>query len=155
MTADRPDRTVSATFVNLPVADLKKSIAFFERLGFTFDSRFTDDSAACLVLGPGRYAMLITQPRFKDLTPYVLVDAHRSTEVLVALQFGSRAAVDEVTNEALAAGGKDFRPVEDHGWMYGRAFQDPDGHIWELISMDRAALAQRGGDSMAIASQER
>lgn len=140
MTAGRPDRTVSATFVNLPVADLKKSIIFFERLGFTFDPRFTDDSAACLVLGPGRYAMLITQPRFKDFTPYVLVDAHRSTEVLVALQFGSRAEVDEVTNEALAAGGKAFRPTEDHGWMYGRAFQDLDGHIWEPFFMDVDAM---------------
>jgi predicted lactoylglutathione lyase len=146
MTASERARTeASATFVNLAVQDLKKSIAFFESLGFAFDQQFTDESAACLVLGPSHYAMLITQPRFKDFTPYSLVDAHRSTEVLVALQLESRAAVDDVTQRAFAAGGKDFRPAEDHGWMYGRAFQDLDGHIWEPFFMDadamRAAMA--------------
>ncbi len=130
----------SATFVNLPVKELQKSIAYFEALGFAFDPQFTDDSAACLILGPSHYAMLITQPRFKDFTPYALVDAHRNTEVLVALQLGSRAQVDDVTNKALAAGGKDFRPPEDHGWMYGRAFQDLDGHIWEPFFMDVEAM---------------
>jgi predicted lactoylglutathione lyase len=139
--------TVSATFVNLPVKDLKKSIAFFEALGFAFDPQFTDDSATCLVLGPSHFAMLITHPRFKDFTPHALVDAHRNTEALVALQLGSRAQVDDVTNKALAAGGKDFRSPEDHGWMYGRAFQDLDGHIWEPFFMDVDAMkAAQAGD---------
>jgi predicted lactoylglutathione lyase len=136
VSAGSAGRTASAIFVNLPVADLKRSIAFFEALGFSFDPQFTDETAACLVLGPSHYAMLISQSRFKDFTPYPIVDALRSTEVLVALQLGSRAEVDEVTNKAFAAGGKDFRPAEDHGWMYGRAFQDLDGHIWETFVMD-------------------
>lgn len=141
MATSKTDPTaVSATFVNLPVADLKRSIAFFGTLGFSFDPRFTDDSAACLVLGPSHYAMLIGHGRFRDFTPYEMVDAHRSTEVLVALQLGSRGQVDSVTDRALAAGGRDFRPTEDHGWMYGRAFQDLDGHIWEPFFMDLEAM---------------
>jgi predicted lactoylglutathione lyase len=145
-TTDTAATVASATFVNLAVADLAKSMAFFEALGFRFDPQFQDASAACLVLGPSHYAMLITQARFKEFTPYALVDARRSTEVLVALQLGSRAQVDQVMDAALAAGGKDFRPVEDHGWMYGRAFQDLDGHIWEPFFMDVAAMqaAQAG-----------
>jgi predicted lactoylglutathione lyase len=146
-TTNAAPTVASATFVNLPVADLAKSIAFFEALGFAFDPQFKDDSAACLVLGPSHYAMLITHARFKDFTPYALVDAHRNTEVLVALQLGSRAQVEQVMSQALAAGGKDFRPAEDHGWMYGRAFQDLDGHIWEPFFMDVAAMqaAQKPG----------
>lgn len=140
MNTGQSTRSVSATFVNLPVADLDRSKSFFEQLGFTFDPRFTDGSAACLVLGPGHHAMLLTQARFREFTPHALVDAHHSTEVLVALQLGSRAAVDEVTDQALVAGGRDFRPAEDHGWMYGRAFQDPDGHIWEPFFMDVEAM---------------
>ena len=140
MTTDQAARAVSATYVNLPVADLDRSKAFFRRLGFAFDPRFTDASATCLVLGPDHRVMLLTQARFRDFTPHPLVDAHRGTEVLIALQLGSRAEVDEVTELAMAAGGRDFRPVEDHGWMYGRAFQDPDGHIWEPFFMDVEAM---------------
>ena len=140
MTTGHATRAVSAIYVNLPVADLDGSMAFFRRLGFSFDPGFTDASAACLVLGPDHRVMLLTQARFRDFTPHALADAHRSTEVLVALQLGSRAEVDEVTELALAAGGTDFRPVEDHGWMYGRAFQDLDGHIWEPFFMDVGAM---------------
>ena len=140
MTSDQAIRAVSASYVNLPVADLGRSMAFFGKLGFAFDPRFTDASATCLVLGPAHRVMLLTEARFRDFTPHPLVDAHRSTEVLVALQLASREEVDEVTELALAAGGRDFRPVEDHGWMYGRAFQDPDGHIWEPFFMDVEAM---------------
>jgi len=139
-TTETTRTTVFATFVNLPVRDLQKSIAFFEALGFAFDPQFTDPHAGCLVLGPGHHAMLISQERFRDFTPCEIVDAHRGTEVLVALQLDSRARVDEITERAFAAGGRDFRPVEDHGWMYGRAFQDLDGHIWEPFFMDLAAM---------------
>jgi predicted lactoylglutathione lyase len=140
VTANGAARQASATFVNLPVADLKRSIAFFEALGFAFDAQYTDDTAACLVLGPNHYAMLITELRFKDFTPYPIVDARRNTEVLVALQLGRRAEVDEVAQKAFNAGGKDFRPAEDHGWMYARAFQDLDGHIWEPFCIDEEAM---------------
>jgi predicted lactoylglutathione lyase len=129
-------------FVNLPVKDLKKSIGFFTRLGFSFNPQFTDDTATCMIVGPNIFAMLLTHAKFKAFTPYPLVDAHGSTEVLVALQLDSRRQVDDVMGKALAAGGRDFRPAEDHGWMYGRAFQDLDGHIWEIFWMDPAGMKQ-------------
>jgi hypothetical protein len=140
--------SASAAFVNLPVEDLPRSIAFFEALGFACDPRFTDATAACVILGPSHYAMLITHARFKDFTPYGRVDAHRNTEVLVALQFASRALVDTIAEQAIVAGGRQFRPPEDHGWMYGRAFQDPDGHIWEPFFMDTEAM--RAGQPESI-----
>jgi predicted lactoylglutathione lyase len=139
-TARTTPTAVAATFVNLPVKDLQQSVTFFEALGFGCDPQFTDDSAACVVLGPSHYAMLIAHARFRDFTPYALVDAHRSTEVLVALQLDSRARVDAMAERALASGGRHFRPTEDHGWMYGRAFQDLDGHIWEPFFMDLEAM---------------
>jgi predicted lactoylglutathione lyase len=140
---DKPQQTattVTGIFVNLPVQDLKKSIEFFTALGFAFNPQFTDDSATCLILGESHYAMLLSHDKIKLFTPYALVDAHRNTEVLVALSLSSRAQVDEIADRALAAGGKHFRPAEDHGWMYGRAFQDLDGHIWEPFFMDMAAM---------------
>ncbi|HXG27673.1 MAG TPA: VOC family protein [Nevskiales bacterium] len=135
--------SASRIFVNLPVQDLKKSLEFFGRLGFTFNPQFTDDTATCMIIGETMFAMLLTREKFGSFTPYPLVDAHRNTEVLVALQFDSRAQVDDILQKALAAGGRDFWPVEDHGWMYGRAFQDLDGHIWELFWMDPAAMPQQ------------
>lgn len=134
--------TARRIFVNLPVEDLQKSIGFFTQLGFTFNPQFTDETATCMILGEYMHAMLLTQAKFRTFTPYPLVDAHRSTEVLVALQLDSRAQVDAMMNQALGAGGRDFRPPEDHGWMYGRAFQDPDGHIWEIFWMDPAGIPQ-------------
>ncbi|MGH8461952.1 MAG: VOC family protein [Stenotrophobium sp.] len=127
-------------FVNLPVQDLEQSVAFFKALGFTFNPQFTDDSAACLILGASHYAMLIAHDKFKLFTPHARVDAHHNTEVLVALQLDSRAQVDEIVEKAWDAGGKYVRPAEDHGWMYGHAFQDLDGHIWEPFFMDLAAM---------------
>jgi predicted lactoylglutathione lyase len=131
---------VSRIFVNLPVQDLKKAIEFFTRVGFTFNPQFTDDTATCMIIGETIFAMLLTRKKFRTFTPYPLVDARRNTEVLVALQLDSRAQVDAILQKALAAGGRDFRPVEDHGWMYGRAFQDLDGHIWELFWMDPSGI---------------
>lgn len=122
--SDKPLSTqVQGVFVNLPVADLAASKRFFESLGFAVNPQFTDDTAACLVLGPSHYAMLIGHARFKDFTPYERVDAQRQTEVLVALQLDSRAAVEQMMQKALAAGGKHFRPAEDHGWMKATPFR--------------------------------
>ncbi len=120
--SDKPLNTMAqGVFINLPVADLATSKRFFESLGFAFNPQFTDDSAACLVLGPSHYAMLLSHARFKDFIPHERVDAHRQTEVLVALQLDSRNAVEQMMHKALAAGGKHFRPAEDHGWMFGHA----------------------------------
>jgi predicted lactoylglutathione lyase len=127
-------------FVNLPVKDLKRSMEFFGRLGFSFNPRFTDETAACMVVSEEIYAMLLTHAKFKEFTPHPISDAKKSTEVLVCLTCDSRGEVDEVVGKAVAAGGKTFKEPMDYGFMYGRSFQDPDGHIWEWIWMDPAAV---------------
>jgi predicted lactoylglutathione lyase len=84
--------------------------------------------------------MLLTTARFRDFTPGEVADANRATEVLLCLSCESRGEVDELTNRAVAGGGRTFRPPQDHGFMYGRSFQDPDGHVWELVWMDPSAV---------------
>ena len=126
---------VKQIFVNLPIKDLAKAKAFFSALGFTFNPQFTDEKAACLVLGEHIYSMLLTEKFFKTFIQKEIADAHASTEVLNALQLESKQLVDEMVARAAAAGGKDLR-TEDYGWMYGRAFEDLDGHIWEVFWQD-------------------
>ncbi|MFI1467412.1 VOC family protein [Streptomyces wuyuanensis] len=127
-------------FVNLPVKDLDKSKAFWEAVGYTFNPRFTDDTAACMVISDTIFAMLLTEARFKDFTKKDVADAATSTEVIVALSAESRGKVDELTDAALAAGGSPANETQDHGFMYGRSFQDPDHHIWEVVWMDAKAV---------------
>jgi predicted lactoylglutathione lyase len=138
-------------FVNLPVKDLKRSIDFFSRLGFTFNPQFTDDNAGCLIIGENIYAMLITEPFFKTFTKKEISDANKTTEVLIAIDAESRADVDEMVRKAVDAGGSIYRDPEDHGWMYGHSFADPDGHQWEVLYMDEASIPQ-SAESMAQAS---
>lgn len=124
-------------FVNLPVKDLERSKRFFSSLGFGFDARFTDDKAACLVIEKDSiYAMLITEPFFKTFTPRAVADAKSTSEVLLALSCSSEREVNDLAAKATAAGGKAIRE-QDHGFMYYRSFEDPDGHIWELLHMRR------------------
>ena len=123
-------------FVNLPVKDLNKSKEFFSKLGFTFNQQFTDDKAACMVISEENYAMLLLEQFFKVFTNKEIADAKKSTEVLVALSAESRQKVDEILNKALAAGAKEPRAPQDHGFMYGRSLEDLDGHIWEIFWMD-------------------
>ena len=123
-------------FVNLPVKDLKRSMTFFDALGFGFDAKFTNDQAACLVIGDNIFAMLVTEPFFKTFTDKELCDAKKSTEVLVALSCDSRAHVDNLVAKAKAAGGTAPRASQDHGFMYGHGFEDIDGHIWDLFYME-------------------
>lgn len=127
-------------FVNLPVKDLQKSMDFFGKLGYSFNPQFTDEKAACMVISEDIYAMLLTEPFFQSFTPKPVSDAQKSTEVLIALSADSRAAVDELANKALAAGGKAAREPQDMGFMYNRSFNDPDGHIWEVFWMDSNAV---------------
>lgn len=124
---------VRQIFINLPVADLGSSIAFFTRLGFTFNPEFTDDTATCMIIGDNIFAMLLTRERFAEFTPLPLSDAHAVTEVLVALRLESREAIDTMVREAVAAGGSIYNDSQDHGFMYSHGFQDPDGHIWEVM----------------------
>ncbi|MBI4310829.1 MAG: VOC family protein [Chloroflexi bacterium] len=130
-------------FVNLPVRDLKKSMAFFTRLGFTFNPVFTDDNAACMVVSEDIYAMLLTERFFKGFIPGKQVcDARTSAEAILALALDSRVDVDQMIRKAVAAGGAEYREAQDHGWMYERAFQDPDGHIWEMLYADMTAIPE-------------
>lgn len=129
-------------FVNLPVKDLKKSMAFFGALGFTFNPQFTDDNAACMVISEHNYAMLLTQEYFKTFASKPISDAHKSTEVLVALGLESKAAVDKMVAKAVEAGGKEPKPKQDHGFMVQRTFEDLDGHTWEPFWMDPSSVQQ-------------
>ncbi|MGH3839694.1 MAG: VOC family protein, partial [Pseudonocardiaceae bacterium] len=115
-------------FVNLPVKDLGKSIDFFTALGFSFNPQFTDENAGCLVISDDIYVMLLTEPFFKSFTNKDVVDAAKSTEVILALGVESRQQVDELVDKALAAGGQPGSFSNDESFMYGRSFQDLDGH---------------------------
>jgi uncharacterized protein len=129
-------------FVNLPVHDLGRSIAFFKALGFSFNPQFTDETATCMVIGEDIYAMLLTHEKFATFTPKAIADATKTTEVLTALSVDSRAEVDRLVDAALAAGGTEARAPMDHGFMVDRAFNDLDGHIWEIFWMDPAHVQQ-------------
>ena len=126
-------------FVNLPVRDLPASVDFFKQLGFGFNNQFTDDTAACMVIGDNIYAMLLTEAKFQTFTPKPICDARKSTEVLVCLSRDSREAVDEMVSKAASARGSTYNEPKDHGFMYQHGFQDLDGHIWELIHMSPEA----------------
>ena len=123
-------------FVNLPVKDLDKSIAFFTKLGYTFNPQFTDANATCMIISENIFTMLLVEPFFKGFTDKEIVNAHKSTEVLMGLSADSRAGVDDLVNKAVAAGGIEPRPAQDHGFMYSRNFSDLDGHIWEIFWMN-------------------
>ena len=127
-------------FVNLPVKDLNKSKAFFEKLGFSFNPQFTDETAACMVISEDIFAMLLTHAKFREFTPHPVSDATKGTEVLVALSCENRGQVDDVVRKAVAAGGKTFKEPMDYGFMYAQSIQDLDGHIWEWLWMDPAAI---------------
>jgi predicted lactoylglutathione lyase len=131
-------------FVNLPVKDLKRSIAFFTRLGFEFNPQFTDDTATCMVVAEDIFVMLLTEAKFKTFTPKAICDATKSTEVIVALEIGSREKVDAMVRDAVAAGATTYAEPKDYGFMYRHGFQDPDGHIWEIFYMDPGAIEQTG-----------
>ena len=129
-------------FVNLPVKDLKRSMAFFTALGYAFNPQFTDETAACMVISEHIYAMLLVESFFKTFTPKAIADATKSTEVLLCLSCESRAEVDAQVAKAVGAGGSTPNKANDHGFMYQHGFQDLDGHMWELAYMDMSAFPQ-------------
>ena len=126
-------------FVNLPVADLPRSRAFYEAIGFTINEKFSDLTAACVVISETIYLMILTHAKFAEFTPLPIGDAARQSQHLLALSCDDRVGVDRIVTAALTAGGSEPRPVQDLGFMYSRAFADPDGHIWEPLWMDPAA----------------
>ncbi|TRX03187.1 VOC family protein [Flavobacterium gawalongense] len=134
---------VSKIFINLAVKDLKKSIAFFTKLGFSFNPKFTDESATCMIIAENIFAMLLTEERFKDFTKKEICNAHKNTEVLIAIAVESREKVDELVKNAVDAGGSIYMNQQDHGWMYVHSFADLDGHQWEILYMDESAIPKR------------
>ncbi|HJS12868.1 VOC family protein [Sphingopyxis sp.] len=129
-------------FVNLPVTDLPKSKAFYEAVGAANNPAFTDDTAACMVVEEGSiHVMLLTHEKWATFTSKKIPDAHTTAQVLLCVSADSRDAVDGQVDKAVKAGGKaDPTPTQDFGFMYGRSFEDPDGHIWEVMWMDPAAI---------------
>jgi len=129
-------------FVNLPVSDVSRSMAFFTTLGFTFNEKYTNEKAACMVITETIYVMLLREAFFQTFTNKAVSDATLSTEVLTCISCESRDEVDALVEKALAAGASLPAPAQDHGFMYSRFFSDLDGHIWEFIWMDPAMDSQ-------------
>jgi predicted lactoylglutathione lyase len=130
-------------FVNLPVTDLARSIGFYKAIGAEQNLQFSDETAACMVISETIHVMLLTHPKFQHFTSRRIVDAKSEVQVLLCLNEESREDVDATVSKAGAAGGgMDPNPQQDYGFMYGRSFDDPDGHIWEIMWMDLAAAQQ-------------
>ena len=123
-------------FINLPVTDLPRSLAFFKALGYAHNPQFTDDTAACIVISEEIHLTVLTHAKFREFTPKQICDAATATEVLLCLSCESRARVDEIVSKAIAAGGSTYAEPKDYGFMYQNSFQDPDGHQWELVHMN-------------------
>jgi predicted lactoylglutathione lyase len=126
-------------FVNLPVKDLNKSKEFFTKIGFSVNPQFTDETAACVVISEDIFAMILTHEKFKEFTKKEIADATQTTEVLTCLSSDSKDKVNEMVDKAIAAGATEARDPMDYGFMYARSFNDPDGHIWEVMWMDMNA----------------
>lgn len=129
----------TSIFINLAVKDLERSKEFFASLGYSFNEKFTNDKAACLVMSDTIYAMLLTEEFFQTFTDKELADTSESVEVLNALSCESKEQVDEMLEKGLSAGGREPREPQDLGFMYSRALEDLDGHVWEFFWMDEAA----------------
>ncbi|MCU4120304.1 VOC family protein [Variovorax sp. N23] len=128
-------------FVNLPVKDLDRSVAFFTALGYRFNPQFTNENATCMIVSEDHvYVMLLVEPFFQTFTSKAIADARTSTEVLLCLSCESRAQVDELVAKAVAAGGSTPTKAQDHGFMYQHGYQDLDGHVWELMYMEPGAM---------------
>ena len=125
-------------FVNLAIKDLKRSVDFFTKLGFTFKPQFTSDDTTCMIISDQSFVMLLEETKFAGFATKPIADAKQQTEVLMGLSCSSREEVDRMMSAALASGGATAGAMQDHGFMYSQSFEDPDGHVWELVWMDPA-----------------
>jgi len=126
----------SKIFVNLPVRDLDRSVAYFTALGYRFNPQFTDENATCMIVAEDSiFVMLLVEPFFRGFTDRAVCDTATSIEAIIALDLDGREAVDAMLQKALAAGGREPRPAQDLGFMYQRSVEDPDGHLWEYFHM--------------------
>ena len=131
-------------FLNLPVKDLNRSIAFFTQLGFSFNPKFTDDKATCLIIGENINAMLLVEEFYKTFTNKQICNAATTSEVLISISIETREEVDAMIEKAVKAGGSEYMETRDYGWMYQRVFLDIDGHHWEVFYMDESQIPQMG-----------
>ena len=130
-------------FINLPVKDLQQTIAFYTKLGFTFNEQFTNENGTCMIVSDSIFVMLLVEPFFKTFIPHKEIsNAQKSTEVLLCISAENRESVDRMVSLAIAAGGSSPMPKQDYGWMYSHAFEDLDGHIWEVAYIDETAIPQ-------------
>ncbi|KUG08917.1 VOC family protein [Solirubrum puertoriconensis] len=129
-------------FVNLPVRDLGAAIEFFTKVGFRFNPQFSNERATCMVVSDDIYVMLLVEPFFRTFTPKPVADATRTTEVILSLALDSSEEVNQLADKALAAGAIASQPLPDSDFMYTRNFQDPDGHLWELMYMNPTLIEQ-------------
>jgi predicted lactoylglutathione lyase len=137
-------------FVNLPVSDLQRATAFYQAIGATKNEQFSDAAGSCMVFSETIHTMLLTHDKFRQFTPKKIADANTTSEVLICVSADSRQQVDDTVAAAGSAGGKaDPSPRQDYGFMYGRSFEDPDGHIWEVMWMDMEAAAKAGQETAA------
>jgi predicted lactoylglutathione lyase len=127
-------------FVNLPVADLEASKAFFTDLGFEFNPQFTDENAGCMIVNDQTNVMLLTKAHFSSFTDKPIVDARSQVQTLLSFSADSREEVDELADKAVANGGKETKEPQDLGFMYQRSIQDLDGHVWEIGHMDMSKV---------------
>ncbi len=130
-------------FINLPVADLKRSKVFYETIGFTNNPQFTDDTAACMVLSEEIFVMLLTHKKFSEFTSRPIADTSKTVAAGYSLAYGSNEEVNAIAEKALSAGGSQTGEPKDYGFMYQRGFTDPDGHHWEAFYMDMAKIPQQ------------
>lgn len=126
----------SMIFVNVPIRDLAASMAYYKALGFEHNPDFTDETAACIVISDTIFVMLLTHAKFKEFSSRPIPDPKEQTGALYALSCDSREAVDAIAEAGLKAGGAEYRPAQDLGFMYSRAIADIDGHVWEYVWMD-------------------
>ncbi|MEO7978436.1 glyoxalase/bleomycin resistance/extradiol dioxygenase family protein [Flavobacterium sp.] len=130
-------------FLNLPVKDLNRSIAFFTELGFLFNPKFTSEKATCLIIGENINVMLLVEEFYKTFTDKEICNTATASEVIISISVETRKGVDEMIEKVLKAGGVDIQ-TKDYGWMYQRNFFDIDGHHWEIFFMDESQIPQMG-----------
>lgn len=123
-------------FVNLPVKDLDRSVDFFSKLGYTFNSKYTNENATCMIVTEDIFVMLLVEKFFKTFIPNEIADTTKNTESIICLSAENRQAVDEMVKKAVEAGATIYKEPQDHGFMYGHGYRDLDGHFWEIMWMD-------------------
>jgi predicted lactoylglutathione lyase len=132
-------------FLNLAVKDLNRSVDFFTKLGYTFNPKFTNEKATCMIVSDTIYIMLLTEPFFQTFTKKQIIDAHNAVGCFICLSADSKDAVNEMVEKAVAAGATIPNPATDYGFMYQRSFEDLDGHNWEFMWMDPNGMPEHMG----------